>query len=117
MWEAPWQESAGPESDVFSLGCVFTELLVHMRGRSQSVSAFRERRKPDKDLSNAPFCIEGRLSEVVQFELESICKDTVCVQSRGHSSSAGARPRGTLNGRPSGRKAGKYLKERYFERS
>lgn len=77
QWGKLWRGEAGPKSDVFSLGCVFLELLVHMKGNATAVIDFCNRRKPDQQLSAAPFWIEGerRLSPAVETELNVIQKD------------------------------------------
>ena len=79
-WKGPWHGKAGPQSDVFSLGCIFTELLVHMRGGKQAVAAFREDRKPDKDRFYNPFHVDGKIIDAVLAELESVRQDTECVE-------------------------------------
>ena len=80
MWEDPFPGTAGPKSDVYSLGCIFTELLVYMRGGSESVLSFRDRRKPNKRKYAAPFWADGKLVEAVKSELENIQLDSECTR-------------------------------------
>ena len=83
-WAAPetlrsdgWAGTASSKSDVFSLGCIFAELLAHMRDRAQGVKAFRARRRPDRFLEAAPFCIgiPSKVNKAVRLELEEIKKE------------------------------------------
>ncbi|KAL8896738.1 MAG: hypothetical protein Q9207_007563 [Kuettlingeria erythrocarpa] len=84
-WDGPWRGSAGLKSDVFSLGCIFLELLVHMRGGKEAVSDFRRDRSARSPTEAARFwdyCKENnqpRISAVVLSELEGIMRDA------GHS--------------------------------
>lgn len=77
-WTAPeeyaddvWPGTASPKTDMFHLGCIFMDLLVHMRGKAQSVKAFRERRNPKKPYA-APFCKDKKLNPQVSLQLEEI---------------------------------------------
>ena len=77
-WTAPeeyaddsWPGTASPKSDMFHLGCIFMDLLIHMRGKAQSVKAFRERRNPKKPYA-APFCEDRKLNPQVSSQLEEI---------------------------------------------
>ena len=79
LWDPPWMGQAGPESDVFSLGCTFLEFLVHMRGKAKAVLDFRIRRRPKQQSENAPFWVgekdQKRLSDAVEGELAAIAED------------------------------------------
>ena len=77
-WTAPeeyaddtWRGTASPKSDMFHLGCIFMDLLIHMRGKAQSVKAFKERRNPKKPYA-APFCEDRKLNPQVSLQLEEI---------------------------------------------
>lgn len=79
-WKDSWRGIAGPKSDVFSLGCIFLELLVHMRGGKDAVSDFRMRRSVHHSREAARFWgFEGndqpRISTVVLSELGDIMQD------------------------------------------
>lgn len=80
-WDGPWRGSAGPKSDVFSLGCIFLELLVHMRGGKDAVIDFRRDRSARSPTEAARFwdyCKESnhpRTSAVVLSALEGIMRD------------------------------------------
>ena len=73
---------AGLESDAFSLGCVFLEVLVHMRGGAQAVGDFRYRRRPNQKKEYAPFLDDDhlKLSADVEKELNEIERDTKSVK-------------------------------------
>lgn len=80
-WTAPeeyaddgWPGTASPQSDMFHLGCIYMDLLVHMRGKAQSVKAFRERRNPKKPYA-APFCEDRKLNPQVSLQLEEIRRE------------------------------------------
>lgn len=75
-----WPGKASPKSDIFSLGCIFTELLIHMRGKAHSVAAFSQRR------GSGPFYVHGNLHEEVVKELSIIREDRISV---GRSQFAG----------------------------
>lgn len=75
----PWSGKVGPKSDVWSLACIFTELLVHMRGGQRAVNAFRQSRRPDQNLSYAPFHHQEEIISAVSDELEKVRQDSNCV--------------------------------------
>lgn len=79
-WSASWEGIASPKSDVFSLGCIFLEFLVHMEGRANAVLDFRKRRRVKPEESYAPFWVDGEgkeptFSEVVDSRLRDIERD------------------------------------------
>ena len=67
-----WRGTTSQKSDVFSLGCVFTELLVHMRGRKESVLAFRQRRRYRPGFASPVFATETDINKQVIIELKRI---------------------------------------------
>ena len=70
-----WRGATSQRSDVFSLGCVFTELLVHMRGGKESVLAFRQRRRYKPGFASPVFATETDINKQVTTELECIQQD------------------------------------------
>ncbi|KAL8916950.1 MAG: hypothetical protein Q9208_008271 [Pyrenodesmia sp. 3 TL-2023] len=80
-WNDPWRGHAGPKSDVFSLGCIFLELLVHMRGGRDAVSDFRSRRSASSPTESARFWDYSQeekqpmISAAVSSELKKIIQD------------------------------------------
>ena len=77
--DGPWPGVASPKSDMFALGCIFMELLVHMRGGAHSVEAFRKRRNPKKP-GVAPFCEGRKLNHQVSLQLEEIRQEPESVK-------------------------------------
>ena len=78
-WSEPWKGKAGSKSDVFSLGCIFLELLIHMRGQKEAVKEFRDRRKQEHG-SGAYFWVEPESDKLmllvaVQSELNALPED------------------------------------------
>lgn len=63
---------ASAASDVFSMGCVFLEMLAHMRGKRLGVTEFRERRaksSPNPSPYASFFCVDSRVVPAVRDEL------------------------------------------------
>lgn len=53
-----WEGQVSPASDMFSLGCIFSEIAAHIKAQGLGVKTFRERREnPHVDPS---FCIQRR---------------------------------------------------------
>ena len=56
-------------SDMFSLGCIFAEIIAYMSEGATGVENFRDRRKPNKEKENSPFCVHGKVIPEVWSEL------------------------------------------------
>lgn len=72
-----WRGAISQPSDVFSLGCMFTEFLVHMRGRKKSVLAFRQRRRYKPGFGSSVFATATDINKQVTIELKRIQQDQV----------------------------------------
>lgn len=52
-----WEGEVSPASDMFSLGCIFSEIVAHIRAQGPGVKNFRERRRTFPYIDSS-FCIE-----------------------------------------------------------
>lgn len=57
FWKEHWEGDVSPASDMFSLGCIFSEIVAHIRAQGPGVKEFRERRR-DPHHDDSSFCIQ-----------------------------------------------------------